>query len=120
MTFSFETLEVYEESKKLVVLVYKLVSNFPQHETYNLVDQARRSITSVPLNISEGTARMYNKDCSRFISISLGSLSEAVSCLDIAVSLGYITKDQYKEVHTLADGLGKRLYKLRQVKLKQC
>lgn len=47
-TFSFQSLNVYIESKKLVKLIYKILETFPNAEKYALCDQLRRAVISVP------------------------------------------------------------------------
>lgn len=89
--FSFFDLRVYKESKELVRVVYELLDKFPKYEMYALSDQLRRSITSVPSNIAEGSGRASYKEKIHFTEIAYGSLTEALCQLDIAKDLRYIT-----------------------------
>ncbi|MBQ9236746.1 MAG: four helix bundle protein [Prevotella sp.] len=41
-------MRVWQESRKLVVEVYRLLGDFPKFENYALCDQIRRAIVSVP------------------------------------------------------------------------
>jgi four helix bundle protein len=45
----FYNIDVWQEAKRLVVLVYDLVKKFPKYETYALADQLRRAANSVIL-----------------------------------------------------------------------
>ena len=90
MQYSFETLKAWQEAKKLVVTVYRLIEDFPKFEKYALCDQIRRAIVSVPSNLAEGSGRISLKEQIRFIEISYGSLMEAYNQLLIAADLEYI------------------------------
>ena len=82
--FSFEKLEVWQETRKLVSEIYRLVSKFPKEEKYALSDQIRRAIVSVPSNIAEGTGRGSLKEQIHFVEIAFGSLMEAYCQLQLA------------------------------------
>ena len=91
--FQFEKLRVWQDSRKLVVAVYKLLDKFPKHEQYALCDQLRRAVISVPSNIAEGNGRISAKEQAHFFEIAFGSLMEAYCQLQIAVDLGYCSED---------------------------
>jgi four helix bundle protein len=48
------------------------------------------------LNIAEGTDRLSDTDFSKYLNISLTSLNEVISCLDIALNDEYITENEHK------------------------
>ena len=50
----------------------------------------RRAAVSISSNIAEGAARQGNKEFIRFLFISLGSLAEVESQIEISVRLGFI------------------------------
>jgi len=60
--YSFEKLEVWKESVKLVKLIYAMTNQFPQEEKFGLVSQLRRASISISSNLSEGTSRITNND----------------------------------------------------------
>jgi len=90
MRFKYEDLEIWQISMELVGIVYKLIEKFPREEMFALSSQGRRSVTSIPLNISEGAGRQSKKDFSCFINRSVTSLQEVDTCLKIAIKLNYI------------------------------
>ena len=94
-------LDVWKNSIELVVKIYKLTENFPKKEIYCITDQIRRSAISVPSNISEGAARNSSQDFKRFLSISLGSLSELETQLIISNMLDYLSKSEFDDVDKL-------------------
>ena len=112
-TFSFFDLRVYKESKDLVKSVYHLLEKFPKYETYALGDQLRRSVTSVPSNIAEGSGRFSIKEKIHFIEIAYGSLTESLCQLDIAHDLEYITDQEFNNEKERINTIGKQLSGLR-------
>lgn len=45
--YAFENMKAWQEARKLVVEVYRLLDEFPKFEKYALCDQIRRAIVSV-------------------------------------------------------------------------
>jgi len=91
MHFKFEELEVWNLSLELIEEIYRLLEKYPEEERFDLVRQGRRSVTSIALNIAEGSIR-GKKEFSQFIRIALGSLVETVANLKIGVKRQYITQ----------------------------
>ncbi len=58
---------------------------------YFLEDQLKRALGSAILNLSEGNSRRSLKERNRFFDISLASIAETASALDIINAYGYIT-----------------------------
>ncbi|MBR4536135.1 MAG: four helix bundle protein [Bacteroidales bacterium] len=111
--FSFESLEVWQVSKKLVVSVYDTLKEFPSIERYALCDQIRRSIVSVPSNIAEGSGRTSVKEKIHFIEIAYGSLMECYCQLLIAVDLNYISISNVNKMKPEFEYVSKMLIGLR-------
>lgn len=59
-----------------------LVSQVPRGEGY-LIDQLKRALSSAILNLAEGNGRQSIKERRRFFDISLASIAETASVLDI-------------------------------------
>ena len=85
----------------LVVDIYKTINNLPQIEKFALSDQIRRCSVSIPSNIAEGAGRNHTKEFIQFLSISLGSLYELQTQLEIAQRVGYISHINNLESKTL-------------------
>lgn len=96
--FDYKNLDVYKESKTLVLIVYGLLKKFPKEEQYALCDQLRRAVISVPSNVAEGSGRRSSKEQVHFLEIAYGSLCEVDCQLDIAHELGYITDAESEKV----------------------
>lgn len=92
----FTDLEVWKESHKLTLLVYKTTKKFPKDETFGLVSQIRRAVVSIESNIAEGFSRYHFKDRLNFYYQTRGSASEVQTQLIIAKDLGYITDLDFK------------------------
>ncbi len=87
---SHQDLTVYQKSMDLVVNIYRITKNFPSEEKFGITSQIRRSAVSIPSNIAEGAARQSKKDFSRFLYISLGSLAELETQLEISARLEFL------------------------------
>lgn len=109
----FQNLIVYQQAKELVKLVYALIKKFPSDERYALCDQLRRSVISIPSNIAEGMGRIAEKEQGHFINIAFGSLMEVLAQIDIAKDLEYITTEDYRQIETMVNEIGKMLSSLR-------
>ena len=83
----FEDLNVWKESVKLSVKIYKSLKNC---KDFGLRDQLQRSAVSIPSNIAEGFDRKGNKEFIQFLYIAKGSCSELRTQLYIAVEVGII------------------------------
>ena len=116
MEYQFEKLNAWQESRKLVVAVYQLIKKFPDEERYALCDQLRRAVVSIPSNIAEGNGRMAIKEQIHFLEIAYGSVMEVYCQLQIAVDLGYITDDDFKQIKPLLFNTSKLISGLRSSK----
>ena len=90
---TFETLTVYQASKKLCLAVYPFPFKLPLSKDYALIDQIRRSAGSVMDNIAEGYERGGNKELIQFLFIAKGSAGELRSQIIRAKELGYLTHE---------------------------
>lgn len=111
--FSFQNLNVYQESRKLVKTIYSMLEKYPSKEQYALCDQLRRAVISVPSNIAEGISRKSFKEQSHFLDISYGSLMEVLCQMEISLDLGYINKDEYDMVLEQIRGISIKIINLR-------
>jgi four helix bundle protein len=86
---SYRDLIVWQKSMQLVKEVYIETKNFPKEEMYGLVSQIRRCAISIPSNIAEGRGRNSDKEFIRFLQISLGSVYELQTQLELSLQLNY-------------------------------
>ena len=109
MKYSFENLEVWQESRKLVKALYLASENFPKEEKYGLTNQIRRAGISVSSNIAEGSNRWSNKDKARFYEIAYGSLMEVLNQLILSNDLGFLKTDKLNELRINIDKISRML-----------
>ena len=92
----FRDLKVWQMAKSLSVAVYRETRKGQWSLDRGLQDQIRRAAVSVPSNIAEGDARKSQKDSIRFFYISLGSLAELSTQLEIASEIDCIDRDSHQ------------------------
>ena len=56
MKLKFEDLEIWQLSMELTDEIYTLSNKYPEMERFNLRSQLISSVTSIPLNIAEGSS----------------------------------------------------------------
>ena len=83
----YRRLTVWQKSMKFVADIYKLTQNFPEIEKFGLTSQIRRSAVSIPSNIAEGFGIRLPKEFIRFLRISISSLFELQTQLEICKSI---------------------------------
>ncbi|OHT45118.1 four helix bundle protein [Flavobacterium tructae] len=91
----FRKILVWQKSISLVTKIYKITNRFPKEEMFGLTSQIRRSSISIPSNIAEGSGRESTKEFLRFLFISLGSLFEMQTQLEIAKNIIYINEEEF-------------------------
>ena len=50
----YTELDVWEQARELVSLVYELTASYPKSEQFGIISQIRRCVVSVLTNIAEG------------------------------------------------------------------
>lgn len=89
--------------------VYKLTKEFPKNELYGLVGQIRRSCSSIPTNIAEGSVQASDAQFARFLYIALGSAAELDYQILLAHELEYIDNTDYQDLQSEVDQIKKML-----------
>lgn len=96
----YHNLLVWQKARDLIILIYKVTEKFPKSELYGLTSQIRRAVISVALNIVEGDRRRSRKEFLRFLDMADASLVELEACLEIALDLGFLSKDDFDLVRS--------------------
>ena len=113
-TYSFEKLNVWQNSRKLALLIYRLTKKFSKDELFGMTSQMRRCSISIASYIAEGSGRHSPKDKARFTEISYSSALELLNQVIISKDLEYISDDDYEilryeidQITSMLDGLYK-------------
>jgi four helix bundle protein len=102
MPHPWKDLLVWQKSHLLVLEVYMLTSHFPDSEKFGLIQQVRRSATSVPANIVEGKSKKTDKEFLAYLFNSRGSLEETRYHLLLAKDLCYLDNNKYQFIEALS------------------
>ena len=116
--FSFEKLNVWNESVELVVKIYQITKHFPEDQKFGLINQLRRASVSISSNLAENTSRITGKDKSRFTTISYSSLMEVLNQLIISKELEFLSEEQYLKIRKQIEKLANMLNALQKDQLK--
>lgn len=95
---SFKDLNAWKIGHELVLMVYKITTDFPREEIFGIISQMRRCAVSITSNIAEGFSRQSPKEKTQFYSTSLGSLTELDNQLTIARDIKYISENEYLKI----------------------
>lgn len=107
--FRFREWDIYKDARIFRRRINKILNVFPRQEKYALVDQTKRALNSIVLNIAESANKNTDKDMKVYINRAHCSLDEVISCLDCALDDGYITKEKQNRALQKASSLAKRL-----------
>ena len=110
--FRFENLEVWQESRKLVKEIYLLTNKFPAQEKFGLIDQIRRAMVSICLNIAEGSDRKSDIEFKRYLRMAITSAEEVVTGLYIALDLKYLKQNEFDKLYKDLNSLVARINSL--------
>jgi len=114
----FRTLHVYQKALEFSKMVRKATKNFPKDELFGLISQFRRASNSIVLNIAEGAGNSSKKEFARFLDYSIRSGFECIGCLDIAITNGYLNKEEYAQLLSFVNEIIAMLYGLKKSFLK--
>lgn len=89
-SFKFEKLEVWQISLALSDVIYEMIKRLPKEEDFNLKGQMRRAVTSISLNIAEGSTTSSDKEQANFLRIAFHSTIEIIACLKLIERRKYL------------------------------
>lgn len=92
----FRNLRAWQEAHKLAIDLYKLTADFPREDRYGLVDQLRRSSSSIGALIAEGASMKSSAHQRSYYVRAHGSSAEVDHHLEFAHAIGRITDIQYE------------------------
>lgn len=106
MIKDYHQLIVWQKADDLAHRVFDMTEGFPREYLYDLSNQLRRAALSVPTNLAEGCATLYNKELLQFLNIARRSQSETRYLLEFALKRNLIPDNQMIES---CDEIGKLL-----------
>lgn len=116
MKFRFENLQVWQDSRVFVNHIYAVTKKFPQDERFGLIDQLRRAVVSISLNIAEGSDRKSDIEFRRYLRMSITSTEEVVTALFISLDQKYLDQFEfnllYEESHKIVAKLNALIKKI--------
>jgi four helix bundle protein len=105
----FEDLEVWQKSKEVTSLIYRVSSSGAFSRDFGLRDQMRRAAVSIMSNIAEGFESQTQATFIQYLGHAKGSAGELRAQLYIAVEQNYITQDEFNLAISLAESCSKQL-----------
>ena len=108
---SYEDLEIYKESYKLAMKLYRESLKFPKFELYEEGSQVRRSSRSITTNIVEGFGRRrYKNEFIKYLTYAHASCDETKVHLNFIFDCGYISKTDFQSYIRDYKYLGSKIY----------
>lgn len=83
MGYKFEKLDVWKQALEYSDAIYSVARALPSEEQYNLRSQSQRAVTSIALNIAEGSIGQSDMEQAKFLGYAIRSLVETVACLHL-------------------------------------
>ncbi len=105
---NFRQYDFWQDSMNLVKSIYQLTNSFPKYDA--IINQMQRAVISIPSNIAEGASRMSSIEFARYLEISVGSIFELETQIELSCMLKYINNDEYDHLIKDVKSIEKRLY----------
>jgi four helix bundle protein len=109
---SYRDLDVWQVAMNLTDRVYALTERFPQHELYGLTGQMRRSASSIPSNIAEGSRQGTNKGKAYYYRAANASEAELETHLELSRRRKYAAEADIRNAEELVTRVSKMLFRL--------
>ena len=106
---TFEDIEAWQKARVLCKQIYGISNRGEFKKDFAMKDQIRRASVSIMSNIAEGFERDGRKEFIQFLSIAKGSTGEVQSLLYVALDNNYIEKDEFKQLDSSANEIGKMI-----------
>lgn len=109
---SFRELRVYQELRRLHLVVHERSLLFPKFEMYELGSQVRRSSNAAPAILAEGWGSRHTNIYLEAINRSKGEVRETQHHLDIAHAKAYLDNTQWGELDSAYEACDRMLERL--------
>ena len=108
----FEDLQVWNKSRELMRLIYKITSNSSFNYDFRLRNQMRDASVSIMSNIAEGFSRNTDKEFIQFLFVSKASVAEIQSQTYVALDQSCLSNNTFKEIYEMCDHTSRMLSNL--------
>jgi four helix bundle protein len=98
---AYNTFELYNLSKKLVIACYELTHDLPTEEKTNLTQYIRTAAVTVHLNIAQSLSLKKKKKRKKVIIIIQNALTIINAATEVLLEVGFITKENSGKLTTL-------------------
>ena len=109
----FEDLIAWQKARELTKQIYLITRNSSFSCDFGLRGQIERASVSIMSNLAEGFERGSRNEFHRFIVYAKASCAEVRSQLYVALDAGYITREQFDSIMSLADEVSRIIGGLR-------
>jgi four helix bundle protein len=106
--FNFEKRDAWKKAISPASSACEAAKAFPPGDRFGLTNQIRRAAVSIGSNIAEGSVRPPAV-CARFAGIASGSLSHLVTQPAIARNEGFLSVQNFEQIHRDAEPISRRL-----------
>lgn len=106
----FKNLAIWQRSHEFTLKIYAITKSFPSQEIYGLTSQMRRSSSSIPTNIAEGSGTRTAAEMKRYLFIATGSCSELHYQLILSKDLNYISQTDFSQLEQEIIKIRKMIY----------
>lgn len=110
MSRLYKNMEVFKLGYELVLDVYNMLDKLPKDEQDNIISQMKRSATSIPLNIAEGSVKKSDREFLSYLSHAYGSAKEFEVLLSLSKDLKYISDKEHDRLFVKLDKLMAKLF----------
>ncbi len=98
----FEDLIAWQKARHLARSTYDITGTGGFRKDYGLRDQMRRASVSVMSNVAEGFERGSRAEFHHSLVIAKGSCAELRSQLYVALDVGYVEEETFRELYALS------------------
>ena len=98
----FEDIRSWRKSRELTRQIYVITSQGNFKRDFGLRDQIRKASVSIVSNIAEGFERGGDQEFLQFLAVAKGSCGEVRAQLYIALDQGYLQREDFETLSTLA------------------
>jgi four helix bundle protein len=107
------SLIAWQKAMDLVVAIYSAGRVLRSAGHADLARQMERAAVSVPANVAEGYGRSSPKEMARFLDISMGSLREVDTFVEVADRVGLLKPEMIVDLASRMDEVGRVIFGLR-------